>query len=57
MRGHHSGTTAITRETLQAEALSRAMHGQSRSNLGEIFNGFKAMGIADVDILPRQNIS
>ena len=56
MRGHHSGTTAITRETLQAEALSRAMHGQSRSNLGEIFNGFKAMGIADVDILPRENI-
>ena len=56
MRGHHSGTTAITREQLQAEALSRAMHGQSTSNLGEIFNGFKAMGIADVDILPRENI-
>ena len=56
MGGHHSGTTAITRETLQAEALSRAMHGQSKSNLDEIFNGFKAMGIAEVDILPRQNI-
>ena len=56
MHGHHSGTTAITRETLQAEALSRAMHGQSTSNLDEIFKGFKAMGIAEVDILPRQNI-
>ena len=56
MRGHHSGTTAITREQLQAEALNRAMHGQSTSNLDQIFNGFKAMGIAEVDILPRQNI-
>ena len=56
MRGHHNGTTAITREQLQAEALNRAMHGQSTSNLDQIFNGFKAMGIAEVDILPRQNI-
>ena len=56
MHGHHSGTTAITREQLQAEALNRAMHGQSTSNLDEIFKGFKAMGIAEVDILPRQNI-
>ena len=56
MRGHHSGTTAITREQVQGEALNRAMHGQSTSNLDEIFKGFKAIGIAEVDILPRQNI-
>ena len=56
MRGHHSGTTAITRETLQTEALSRALHGQSTSNLGEIIKGFKVMGIAEPDIRPRENV-
>lgn len=56
MGGHHSGTTAITRETLQAEALSRAMYGQSTSNLVAIVDGFKAMGVAEADILPRENV-
>ena len=56
MGGHHSGTTAITRERLQAEALSRAMHGQSTSNLVAIVDGFKAMGIAEPDIQPRENV-
>ena len=56
MSGHHSATTAITREQLQAEALNRAMHGQSTSNLGEIIKGFKAMGIAEPDIRPRENV-
>ena len=56
MHGLHSSTTGITQEQLQAEALNRAMQGRSTSNLNEIFKGFKAMGIAEVDILPRQNI-
>ena len=56
MDGHHSGATAITRERLQAEALSRAMHGQSTANLGEIVKGFMAMGVPEPDILPRENV-
>ena len=56
MSGHHSATTAITREKLQAEALNRAMHGQSTSNLGEIIKGFMAMGIPELDIRPRENV-
>ena len=56
MSGHHGATAAITREQLQAEALSRAMHGQSTSNLGEIIKGFKTMGIPEPDIRPRENV-
>ena len=56
MSGHHGATAAITREQLQAEALNRAMHGQSTSNLCEIIKGFKAMGIAEPDIRPRENV-
>ena len=56
MSGHHSATTAITRGQLQAEALNRAMHGQSTSNLGEIIKGFKAMGIPEPDIRSRENV-
>ena len=56
MSGHHGATATITRERLQAEALNRAMHGQSTSNLGEIIKGFMAMGIAEPDIRPRENV-
>ena len=56
MGGHHSEAAAITRERLQAEALSRAMHGQATSNLVAIVDGFKAMGIAEADIAPRENV-
>ncbi len=56
MSGHHGGTAAITREQLQAEALNRAMRGRSTSNLGEIIKGFKALGIAEPDIRPRENV-
>ena len=56
MGGQRSGVAAITRERLQAEALSRAMHGQATSNLAAIVDGFKAMGIAEADISPRENV-
>ena len=56
MGGHHNGTTAMKRESLQAEALNRAMRGQSTSNLVAIVEGFKAKGVAEADILPRENV-
>jgi hypothetical protein len=40
----------------QAEALSRARNGESLSNYPAIFAGFKAKGIAEEDIRPRENI-
>ncbi len=56
MSSHHGSAPAIGREQLQAEALSRAMHGQSTSNLGEIVRGFMAMGVREADIRPRENV-
>ena len=40
----------------QAEALSRALTGQSWSNFPAIIQGFKAHGIPEDQILPRENV-
>ena len=40
----------------QTEALTRAVTGQSLSNYPQIFRGFMAKGIAESDILPRENV-
>lgn len=56
MRRDQGSALAINHEQLQTEALSRAMHGRSTSNLGEIFKGFIAMGIAESDFRPRENV-
>ena len=40
----------------QAEALSRAITGQSWSNFPAIIQGFKARGIPEDQILPRENV-
>lgn len=38
-----------------SEALSRATTGQSQSNYRAIISGFRAMGINEAEILPREN--
>ena len=43
-------------EVIQAEALNRAVVGQSVANYPAIFEGFLAMGIAESDIMPRENV-
>ena len=40
----------------QAEALSRALTGQSWSNFPAIIQGFTARGIPEEQILPRENV-
>jgi len=40
----------------QAEALSRALTGQSWSNFPAIIQGFTARGIPESQILPRENV-
>ena len=40
----------------QAEALSRALTSQSWSNFPAIIQGFKARGIPEEQILPRENV-
>jgi antirestriction protein ArdC len=40
----------------QAEALSRALTGQSWSNFPAIIQGFKARGIPEDQISPRENV-
>ena len=40
----------------QAEALSRALTGQSWSNFPAIIQGFTARGIPEDQILPRENV-
>ncbi len=40
----------------QAEALSRALTGQSWSNFPAIIQGFMARGIPEDQILPRENV-
>lgn len=42
--------------TLQAEALSRAVSGQSETNYGPIVLGFMARGIPEAEIQPRVNV-
>src|SRR5207244_4042924 len=45
-----------TREQIQAEALSRAVGGQSLANWAPIIYGFTAKGIPESDIRPRENV-
>jgi len=51
----HRKATRHTTEARQ-EALSRAISGQSLSNLPAIFQGFAAKGIPEADIKPRENV-
>jgi len=48
--------TTANREQMQAEALSRAVQGQSFSNWPAIIAGFVAKGIPESEILPRENV-
>jgi len=42
--------------TVQAEALTRAVTSNSLANYSAIYAGFAAKGIAESDILPRDNV-
>ncbi|CAB4171388.1 Domain of unknown function DUF1738 [uncultured Caudovirales phage] len=44
------------RSELQQEALNRATQSPSMANYAAIFNGFAEKGIAQSDILPRENV-
>lgn len=46
----------MDKATLQAEALSHAVSGQSLSNYPAIIVGFAAKGIPTADIKPRENV-
>jgi hypothetical protein len=46
----------MTKSEIQAEAIDRARNGQSVANYVAIYSGFAAKGIAQADILPRENI-
>ena len=46
----------IDREQRQQEALTRAVSGQSFTNWPAIIAGFVAKGIAENEILPRENV-
>jgi len=48
--------TSEDRAAIQAEALSRAAHGQSMTNWPAIIHGFAAKGIPESDIRPRENV-
>jgi len=41
---------------IQQEALARATQGQSFSNYPQIYKGFMERGLAESEILPRENI-
>src|SRR5947199_1797314 len=47
---------AVAREQLQAEALSRAVGGQSFTNWPAIIAGFVAKGVPADEIRPRENV-
>lgn len=44
------------REQERAEALTRAVSGQTMSNYPAIFQGFTAKGISESEIRPRENV-
>ncbi len=44
------------RAAVSAEALQRATEGQSTANYDAIFSGFRGMGIAEAEIIPRENV-
>jgi len=46
----------IDKEQMQQEALGRAIGNQSTMNYAAIFQGFMEKGIAESDILPRENV-
>ena len=48
--------TREERETMQQEALQRAVAGQTMSNWAPIIKGFVALGIAEADVQPRVNV-
>src|SRR5258708_25008416 len=45
-----------SREQERAEALTRAVSGQTMSNYPAIFQGFAAKGIPESEIKPRENV-
>src|SRR5216684_8891453 len=45
-----------SREQERAEALTRAVSGQTMSNYPAIFQGFTAKGISESEIRPRENV-
>ena len=45
-----------TSAAIQTEALDRARHGESVGNYPTIIRGFKAAGIPESDIHPRENV-
>ena len=45
-----------TQEEIQAEALERAVNGESLSNYPAIFEGFLGKGIPEAEIIPRENV-
>ena len=45
-----------SKEEARAEALARAVSGQSYSNFPAIFQGFAAKGIPESEIKPRENV-
>src|SRR5262249_46992117 len=49
-------SSIMTKTEMQAEALDRATTGQSLTNYPAIYQGFMAKGIAEADILPRENV-
>lgn len=49
-------TTTLTKDELQADALSRAIGNLSLTNWPAIFAGFIAKGIPESDIRPRENV-
>jgi hypothetical protein len=48
--------TTTPQSAQQLESLSRAQNGQSLANYTAIFEGFAAKGIAEAEILPRENV-
>src|SRR5260370_12871630 len=46
----------LSREQERAEALKRAVSGQTMSNYPAIFQGFAAKGIPESEIRPRENV-
>ena len=48
--------TSEQREHIRAEALTRAVSGQSFGNWPVIIEGFVAKGIPESEILPRENV-
>src|SRR2546422_214210 len=49
-------TRKSNREQERAEALTRAVSGQTMSNYPAIFHGFTAKGIPESEIRPRENV-